>query len=71
MICDFCLYEFPCLERCHFCDNSIRLCEICMSKHLDFHTLKDENKQNTNIDDRRFLSTQLVNDDSIKTTGIF
>ena len=71
MICDFCLYEFPLLEQCHFCNNNIRLCDICISKHLDFHTLKDENKQISNIDERRFLSKVLVKDDAIKNTGIF
>lgn len=71
MICDFCLYKFPLLEQCHFCNNNMRLCDVCMSKHLDFHTLKDENKQNSNIDERRFLSKILVKDDAIKNTGIF
>jgi hypothetical protein len=42
-----------------------------MSKHLDFHTLKDENKQNSNIDEKRFLSKILVKDEYIKNTGIF
>tara|TARA_R110002153_G_scaffold52631_1_gene147434 strand:- start:33 stop:161 length:129 start_codon:yes stop_codon:yes gene_type:complete len=42
-----------------------------MSKHLDFHTLKDENKQNSNIDEKRFLSKILVKDEDIKNTGIF
>jgi hypothetical protein len=71
MFCDFCLYEFPLLEQCHFCNNNMRLCDICMSKHLEFHILKDEKKQNSNIDERRFLSKVLVKDDAIKNTGIF